>query len=130
MRSRSQELESRLLGVCFALFGLTIMNIEIIDDEEAPPKRIGRCAINLGGGCGRAILDSDHDAVPLDKDGMICGDCYSKMFTAVSWSSQKDSPLRAAQSRGGQQARARQKAREQGRPIGAARTRKKVIQYG
>lgn len=64
------------------------MKIEILDDDdvEAAPTRIGRCAIRLGGGCGRAILDNDLEAIPLGKDGIICGDCLEKLFTSRSWS--------------------------------------------
>lgn len=62
------------------------------DYIEDTPSVIGRCSINVGGnkrsGCGRLILDSDPDAVPLGKDGVICGNCYHALFSAASRSSQ------------------------------------------
>lgn len=106
------------------------MNIEIIDEEVETPKRIGRCAIHLGGGCGRAIMSGDLNAVDLEKDGMICGDCHNNLFTGASWSGLKETSLSSAQSAGGKKARARMSAREQGRPIDTARPRKKVVQHG
>lgn len=79
-------------------------------EEEPQPQKIGRCNIDVRGnrpaGCGVAIFDNDPDAIPLGKDGMMGGKCYSLLFNARPWSTQLGTAESAAQSAGGKKSKA------------------------